>query len=343
MGCLLQTQNANAQKIIDFKKFDPEKKAWGDKIYLGKGNKDSSIYCYYYNNGGSQTALVMAGVHGSEWGGVQVVEAIKNELDKLNPAKVVLSYRVILYPKIFPYNVQLGKTNAKCSNHNKGRLTTEVSPDPNRQMPDLAAPFDKSKPLIATFAQKGKPSYDNIEVENQYLLQMVQKLNPDRIASFHCTNTATNQGVFADPRTNPNQIAFGFAPDSMLAVKIALLCRSQYKILQKGDDKQAKNLLLGNFAKLPAINTLYPFDKPIALKGNTQMRAIQYRHDHLGLGVKGISFGAWSSTEIKAVGFSKKASSTLTIELPHFCGKSEQEKATIAQAYTYAIIEGFLK
>ena len=61
-----------------------------------------------------------------------------------------------------------------------------------------------------------------MEDENILLLQLIDAYRPHRIASVHAIRDRQYAGFFADPRTDENGIALGFASDSMLVIDMAL-------------------------------------------------------------------------------------------------------------------------
>ena len=58
-----------------------------------------------------------------------------------------------------------------------------------------------------------------IEKENALLLQLIQSFAPERIVNIHAIKDSTKAGIFADPRTDCDGRALGFASDSTLAVE----------------------------------------------------------------------------------------------------------------------------
>jgi len=320
---------------------------WPKKIFVGYSKLKNPIYAYFYNRSGTDNAMIIGGVHGSEFYGVDVVHAIKDSLDKMKNQK--FKWRVLLIAELFPVNVKKGRQNIFKENY--GRKTCDICNgqkeenecinhcvDPNRQMPGIDSLYRNGK---TTTAQNGP-----IEIENQYLLFITQTFNPSRIVSVHCKNGVAEWmtdeekqehesknrqiGIFADPRTitiyhdtlnnnqkkhRPKNIALNYHIDEMLTLKMAFLV------------KENKGIITGNFidkkyvrtidekTKEPAynlidvsyLNTIYPLDEAAADEGSPQIRSFEKN------GGK-VSFGTWASTRIKE----KKDAIMLTIELPQY-------------------------
>ncbi len=283
--------------------------AWGDTIFLGNSKtKKHPIYAYYYNRGGTDKAMVMAGVHGSEFYGVDVAYALKAKLDSLNPGS--FKWKVVIIPELFVDNVTKSRIQPEKARANLQRKTCSNCTDPNRQLPFINQLYKQG----STKAHVG-----NIEVENQYLLQLVQIFNPSRIASIHCKHEADSIqiGIYADPRTDSRQKAFGFDDDSTLAVEMALVV------------KKNKGRIFGNFKK-NTFTAIYPRDSSAAVKDSTQYRSFQDSAN------AGVSFGTWASTRIQENGKTKNAAIMLTLELPHYYSfvKGKTKYLNITELYT---------
>jgi hypothetical protein len=319
----------------EFQKTLAESNVWNKEILIGYSKEDRPIYAYYYNRGGTRKALVMAGIHGSEFYGVDVALAIKDSLDKMNPES--FPWSILVIPEVFPDNVKIGRENPTAINY--GRKTCEVCQgtdvncnfciDPNRQMPALNKWFDVTNDL--SYSQK------DIELENKYLIAVTQFFNPDRVATLHCKNEQFKHeiGIYADPRTTLNNISLGFSEDSILVFKMATLV------------KENGGIINGNFDvfDIDSLNVLpfiaaYPQDPLVAEKGKTQVRSYELE------GSKGLTFGTWSSSEIWVDNeLKKKAAQTFTFELPQyslFLLNETISKKENTEAYKKAIFKIFL-
>ncbi len=304
---------------------------WPKRIFLGysKTNK-YPVYAYYYNRGGTEKAMIIAGVHGSEFYGVEVAKALKDSLDKKNPKW--FKWKILLIPSLLIENVE--NAEIKASSNPKDvwyRETSREFGDPNRQMPRINQLYKKED----TSATGGK-----IEIENQYLLQLVQVYNPARIASIHCKHHPDTTGIYADPRTDTAQISLGYSTDSTLAIAMANVVKKDGGIIR------------GNFLN-NSVSALYPLDPPIAAKDSFQPRT--FKIDVPKDKKVGVSFGTWASTEIYKNGILlKKAATVLTLELPQhlqfFDDKKEkvprkintQKLSTNTNAYVKSLLEVFL-
>lgn len=327
-----------------------KKNVWGEKIQLGKSAKGKPIYAYYYNLGGTEKAIVLGGVHGSEFYGVDVANEVKKELDQKKIKKS--KYKILIIPELFPDNVEKGRAHPFSINY--GRKTCEIChgqdsecqfcADPNRQMPCPDKPF-KIGDTISCFNEK-------IEAENQILLHLTQKFNPDRIVSIHCKNSSGLEeiGIYADPKTGKDYIALGFDRDALLALEMA------FKVKEYG------GVIFGNFIgektviendsvrtqKVSYLNPIYPQDPAANFRGEKQERSYETN------GGK-VTYGTWASSEIRdeKETLLKKAATLITVELPQYyyffdekdnlnsLRKPELERNT--NAYVKAITEVFLK
>lgn len=290
-----------------------KRNVWGEKIFIGYSNKGKPVYAYYYNKGGTDKALVIAGIHGSEFYGVDVAYALKDSLDHMKtPAS---KWKILLVPELFADNVEAGRNNI--FQVNRGRKTCDlcfgtdencIKIDPNRQMPAANNLYIPGKNLSGTG--------DTIEIENRYLLYITQLFNPSRIFSIHCKNEARREeiGIYADPRTTSGNIALGYADDAILAIKMAFIVKEQGGIILGNfvEEKHTKTGDTCNIKPVSFLNSVYPQDPPAMYKGERQER-------NTGNNKNGITFGTWASTEVRMNNkLLKKAATTITIELPQY-------------------------
>jgi hypothetical protein len=290
-----------------------KKNVWGAKIFIGYSNKGKPIYAYYYNKGGKNKVLVIAGVHGSEFYGVDVAFALKDSLDhmKISASK----WRILIIPELFADNVEEGRKHI--FQVNWGRKTCNVcfgtddnciKVDPNRQMPAVNNLYHPGENLSG--------AGDTIETENCYLLYVTQQFNPSRIISIHCKNEARREeiGIYTDPRTTYDNIALGYADDAVLAIKMAFVVKEQGGVILGNfvGEKHTKTEDSCYVKPASYFNSIYPQDPPAVNKGEKQER-------NNGNNQHGISFGTWASTEIRInKRLLKKAATTITIELPQY-------------------------
>lgn len=150
---------------------------------LGVSAGKRPIQAFIFPGETSERALVIAGVHGSEQGGVEVVELLLAELRK----GVRPHYTVVVVPKVFPDNYELKKR--------------EGSTETNRDFPARGKSLDTAR---KEGAKKGKGPIDalgkEILAENVMLMQVIERFRPSRVASVHGTFDLKKAGVFTDPR-----------------------------------------------------------------------------------------------------------------------------------------------
>jgi hypothetical protein len=120
---------------------------------------------------------------------------------------------VLVVPDLFPANLAAGT-----------RTTTPTSADPNRNFPNVGEDL-----AGATARGKGKGPVDSqgrpIEPENVVLIQLIEKFQPERIASVHAHSpppkhpkpTQDMPGIFVDPRSGSADAA----ADDALTQKMA--------------------------------------------------------------------------------------------------------------------------
>lgn len=290
-----------------------KKNVWGAKIFIGYSNMGKPIYAYYYNKGGTDKILVIAGVHGSEFYGVDVARALKDSLDHMKIQRS--KWKILIVPELFADNVEEGRKHI--FQVNRGRKTCNVCfgtddncirIDPNRQMPAVNNLYHPGENRSGTG--------DTIEIENCYLLYITQQFNPSRIVSIHCKNEARREeiGIYADPRTTCDNIASGYADDALLAIKMAFMVKEQGGIILGNfvNERHTKTEDSCSIKPVSYFNAIYPQDPPAVRKGEKQER-------NKGNNQQGITFGTWASTEIRINNrLLKKAATTITIELPQY-------------------------
>src|SRR5688572_10816165 len=270
-----------------------EKKA--ASFVLGKSQQGRNIEAYFFPGISEKRALVIGGMHGSELSSIEVARQLLRKITETN----TIYYNVIIIPSLFPDNaetakqfpLQIGDVN------NIGRYSYAGAVDPNRQMPTPGHAFDEDHELD----HAGR----KIENENALLLELIGEYYPQRIVNLHAIRDTNYAGVYADPRTDHNSIALGYATDSSLAIEIA-----KY-INQNG------GYIPGNrLAKKP--NALYHKDPPPVAAGQFQKR--NFSGSFLpGKRGGGVSLGTWASTAVVDERDSTKnreAIRILTIEFP---------------------------
>jgi hypothetical protein len=195
---------------------------------------------------------------------------------------------------------------------NIGRYTHDQAVDPNRQMPSPGENIDDD--------ELTDHLHRRIEKENQLLLQLIREFKPERITSIHAIRNINYGGIYADPRTDANGIALGYASDSSLAVDMATLV-----------DRHQGNVA-GNHLDTKPTALYYKDPTPVAAglpqKRNTVGAALKANRG------SGISMGTWGTTAIekeKNSDFNRGAMRVITMEVPgakrSFDYKTDQQKA----------------
>lgn len=331
------------QAPAEFDKLLLKNNVWGEKFFIGNSKKNEPMYAYYYNKNGTDKAMIIAGVHGSEFYGVDVVKALMDSLKNLNVQ--TFKWKLLIIPCLFPDNIPT--IDSLKFQENVNRYSCAGCMDPNRQMPKLNVPYKIGDTL--------SNNNDKIELENQFLLYVTQQFNPTRIASIHCKNEVKYHeiGIYADPLThnkNGKNIALDFSKSKMLAIRMA-----QYV-------KENNGRIEGNFVrntsedqdiirieKLNEPNAVYPQDPKAAKIGVEQKRNYEK-----GIYKNKISFGTWASSEIKQNNKRiKHAATMLTLELPQYYSfynpqtygsvLNEQLLKTNTRAYVNALKNIFLE
>ena len=152
---------------------------------VGRSAENAAIEVNFFRGKTTRRALVIAGVHGTERQGVQVAEMLKADL-AANPA----DFSVILVPKLFPDNA--APTKKEPFGRREGDTATNRNfPTPDKDLAasgGIAAPRDKKKVGVPILS------------ENQMLMHLMERFQPERIITLHGTRHTGAAGVFYDPR-----------------------------------------------------------------------------------------------------------------------------------------------
>ena len=270
-----------------------EKKA--GTFVLGKSQQGRNIEAYFFPGSSDKRALVIGGMHGSELSSIEVARQLLRNLTQTN----TVYYNVIIIPSLFPDNAETAKQFPLQIGdvQNIGRYSYPGAVDPNRQMPTPGHAFDDEHELD----HAGR----KIENENALLLELISEYRPQRIVNLHAIRDMNYAGVYADPRTDHNSMALGYATDSSLAIEIA-----------KHIDQNGGYIPGNRLTKKP--NALYYKDPPPADAGQFQHR--NFSGSFLpGKRGGGVSLGTWASTAVFNEQDSTKnreAMRILTIEFP---------------------------
>jgi hypothetical protein len=297
------------------------------KATLGFTREERPIEIYYFPGSSDKKALIIGGMHGSELSSIAVAQKLIEELSiGYKPY-----YHVIIIPSLFPDNAAAALKFPRDigSAKNIGRYTSEESPDPNRQMPELGKPFDAEQPVD----HHGR----SIERENQLLLDLIQQYAPSRIVNLHAIKDYSKAGVFADPRTDCNGLALGFESDSSLAITMASY------IHERGGTTPGNQL-----SESPT--AVYHHDPHVVPAGQLQKRNLRGSLLTNARGF-GVSLGSWATTAVcEEDGIpTRPAMRLITIEFPGYKRPADYpsptEKKKMAREvtlYAEAIVNIFL-
>jgi hypothetical protein len=262
---------------------------------LGRTKLGREVEAYFFPGTSDKRALIIGGVHGSELSSIEVATELLRQLSNDDS----LFYNVIIIPSLLPDNAETAKQFPQLIGdvQNIGRYSYPGAVDPNRQMPTPGQPFDETEALD----HAGR----KVEMENALLLELIGQYRPQRIVNLHAIRNTMNAGIYADPRTDHNGIALGYASDSSLAITIA-----QY-IQQQGGYVPGNQL-----GKKP--NALYYKDPTPAAGGMPQKR--NYSGSPMpGHRGGGVSLGTWASTAVRDEmdpSRNREAIRILTMEFP---------------------------
>jgi len=144
------------------------------------GGRD--VNAYFFPGTSDERALVIAGVHGSEQGGIEVAEML---IDTLRTATVRPYYSVIVVPTLFPDNA--------ARRRREGRVHT------NRNFPDPGQSLAGATPTGSTIPQDSLGN--DILPENVALMRLIERFRPSRVASVHGITSRSSAGIFSDAHT----------------------------------------------------------------------------------------------------------------------------------------------
>lgn len=233
---------------------------------LGSGSH--TVQAFYFRGTTDRRALIIGGVHGSEPGGVEVVNDL---LDLLRaPNAPMPFFSIIIVPELFSANVHSsrplserrtsGGTTQKLV---KGKAKDVDTPDPNRQFPAVGADASFNAVLGCQVDSENRC----IEPENIVLMDLINRFQPERVANVHGHSVPKNDAqlkkeggpsITTDPRPGHEK------EDDALTLKMA-----------KEADKLGVRVP-GNFLGTKDERTRYPTGTAPKMS-------------------KGITFGQWGS------------------------------------------------
>ncbi len=282
------------------------------KFVLGYSACRLAVEAYYFPGTSNEKALVIAGMHGSELSALDVAQIIIAQLE----SGTTPYYDVVVIPVLFPDNAQ--KAVKAHSKTNTGRYTSSQHADPNRQFPMPGLSFNEAFP----FDIHGR----KVEIENTYLLQLIQSYQPSRIINLHAIKDVSKAGVYADPRTDCQGIALGFKSDEALALEMAGFIRDHGGKVP-GNALEEKPTGLYYKDPLPVPEGFY---QPRNLNGSQLP----------GKRGCGASIGGWATTAVCDDIAPRNAIRLLTMEFPGYSSYQQysgiQKESCFFQTYLYA-------
>jgi len=170
---------------------------------------EHKVEAHFFEGKSNKRALVFGGIHGSEQAGIQVVEMLLKKLKAKQPY-----YTVIVIPVLFERNANRAnkyKFDKQSLESNKHRYTPEKEcprdlivheketnrkgcVDPNRNAPKLGEDIN----LKDAKDHEGR----TMLTPNIILGDLIERFNPERVASVHSIRNPNSAGFLADPHTD---------------------------------------------------------------------------------------------------------------------------------------------
>jgi Domain of unknown function (DUF4157) len=296
------------------------------------------VRTYFFPGQTSRRAMIIGGVHGSEVSGVEVVE---NLLARMRASGAQTPYfSLIVIPRLFPERVaqEMATRRTPGTNSNAFRESgefanlqgsrTEIPTNRNFPTPTGATPEAvRHAATSATQDDAGLP----ILQQNRILLDLIDRFQPERIASVHANRRATGMrrggpgsGVFVDP-AHPTRTST--LPDP----------RVEDRNANRDHPQTAEDRLTANMAR-----------RVVNLGGRaggnfveTSDRVGQTRYDPAGtLHNQGQSLGTWGP---------RAGMTIITVEVPWYeasstypQGRDREGRQRELQAYATSLEEVFL-
>lgn len=169
-----------------------------------------SVDAFFFPGTSDERALVIAGVHGSEQGGIEVAQML---IQTLQNALLRPYYTVIVVPVLFP-------DNAATRTRERATPTNRNFPSPGQGL-DAATPAGGTQPM-----DTGTPARAVLP-ENVALMRLVERFRPSRIASVHGSTTRGAAGIFSDAHTvSAGALARAADPAAAAALQAAASART---------------------------------------------------------------------------------------------------------------------
>ena len=140
-------------------------------------------------------ALVIGGVHGTEFVGVEVTRQVVTKLRAESVRDVRPFFTTIVVPALFPDNLP-----ASHGGQGRGRRATRGYVDPNRQFPMIGTGLDRSPGSRNGGQGAPRDSVGRlIEPANVALIELIRRFRPRRIVSVHAIRSPSSAGIYSDP------------------------------------------------------------------------------------------------------------------------------------------------
>jgi len=305
-------------------------------------------------------ALIFAGVHQSEPEGTAVAENLRGRLTTDSAAGRPPAYTTIIAPNLFEDRHLTGplserrliddpnpKFNPKKKEDPKSNPKT-IQVDPNRNFPGEVKPGVGGGSDAKTDAE-GRDIFD----ENRILISLVERFQPQRVASIHAHSSKNVQGdapgVYVDPRTD----AAGKKADIGIAEDMAKFVAKGLPASTVASTDATVNPLIGNYAKFNSADLKKR--KEESDKEQADFEAEQKKHPVKGAkppakkgqetvpasapnvlydasapkASKGTSAGGWFPEDSQVPGATpgvRSAVGIYTVEVPEWRGKDDSKK-----------------
>lgn len=145
------------------------------------------VESFYFPGQTNERALIIGGVHGSEQGGIEVVEML---LADMRAATRSPYYTVIVVPVVFP-------DNAAARRREGTTPTNRNFPSPGTSLGGATGADAVPRDASGTGSRPGR----EILAENVALIRLIDRFQPSRICTVHGTHDRNAAGVFSDRHT----------------------------------------------------------------------------------------------------------------------------------------------
>lgn len=143
----------------------------------------------------TRRALVIGGVHGTEFIAVEVTRRLVAELRAETGRAARPFFTTIVVPALLPDNLP-----SSHGGRGRPRRATRGYVDPNRQFPTIGTGLDASRAGSGTGRGAARDSRGRrIEGANVALMELIRRFRPQRIASVHALRRPSSAGIYSDP------------------------------------------------------------------------------------------------------------------------------------------------